>query len=48
MNPGLPQPQRLWAVLTVLAGITAAVLDGSLSNIALPTIARELDVTPAH
>ncbi len=44
---GLPQPQRFWAVLTILLGLMMAVLDGSIANLALPTIAHELDVSAA-
>lgn len=44
---GLPLPQRYWAVATVALGITMAVLDGSIANVALPTIARDLHATPA-
>jgi DHA2 family multidrug resistance protein-like MFS transporter len=35
-------------MLTIALGITMAVLDGSVANIALPTIARELNATPAQ
>lgn len=45
---GLPQPQRLLAIVTVALGVTMAVLDGAIANIALPTIARELNATPAQ
>ena len=44
---GLPLARRRWAVLAIALAITMAVLDGSIANIALPTIARELHVTPA-
>lgn len=40
-------PQRIWAVLTVMLGISLSVLDGSIANIALPTIARDLNASPA-
>lgn len=45
---GLPTPQRYWAMLALAIGITIAVLDGAIANIALPTIARELHVAPAE
>jgi len=53
MNPpqardGLPQPQRLHAMLVVLTGLSMSVLDGAIANIALPTIARELRTDPAN
>ncbi|MDQ0140898.1 MFS transporter [Cupriavidus necator] len=44
---GLPQPQRTWAILTVFFGLIMAVLDGSIANIALPSISRELQADPA-
>ncbi len=44
---GLPTPQRYWAVATVALGITMAVLDGSIANVALPTIAKDLHALPA-
>lgn len=39
---GLPAPQRGWAMLAIGLAIMMAVLDGSIANVALPTIAREL------
>lgn len=44
---GLPLPQRRWAILTVALAITMSVLDGAIANIALPTIGRELQASPA-
>jgi DHA2 family multidrug resistance protein-like MFS transporter len=45
---GLPVPQRYWAMLAIAVGITMAVLDSSVANIALPEIARRLGVAPAE
>ena len=45
---GLPTPQRYWAMLAIALGITMAVLDGAVANIALPTIARSLQATPSE
>jgi DHA2 family multidrug resistance protein-like MFS transporter len=45
---GVPMPQRLWAILTVALGLTLAVLDGGIANVALPTIAREVNTSPAN
>jgi len=42
---GLPFPQRGWAILTLGLGLAMAVLTGSLANLALPTIAREFQVS---
>jgi DHA2 family multidrug resistance protein-like MFS transporter len=44
---GVPLPERYWAVLTIALGLTLAVLDGAIANVALPTIARDLDASPA-
>jgi DHA2 family multidrug resistance protein-like MFS transporter len=44
---GLPLPERYWAILAIALGLTLAVLDGAIANVALPTIARELDASPA-
>jgi DHA2 family multidrug resistance protein-like MFS transporter len=44
---GLPLPQRYWAIMVVALGITLAVLDGAIANVALPTIARTLHASPA-
>lgn len=44
---GLPQPQRNWAVLTIALGIIMAVVDSAIANVALPTIAADLDASPA-
>src|SRR5690348_12754065 len=39
--------RRRAAMLTVCLGVTLTGLDGAIANIALPTIARDLHVTPA-
>lgn len=44
---GLPTPRRYWAYATVALAVTLAVMDGSVANVALPTIAREFGTTPA-
>lgn len=45
---GLPLPQRYGAILTIIIGISMAVLDGAIANVALPTIASDLNATPAN
>ena len=47
-NPadGLPTPRRYLAVFALLAGIVLAVLDGAIANVALPTMATALGVSP--
>ncbi|MBE9603994.1 MFS transporter [Acetobacteraceae bacterium H6797] len=44
---GLPTPRRYWAALTVALTITMAVMDGSIANVALPTLSRELNASPS-
>lgn len=46
-DDGLPTPRRYWAMATMLVAITMAVLDSTIVNVALPTIARDLEATPA-
>ena len=45
---GLPQPARMYAMLVIVLGLMVAVLDGSIVNLALPSIAKELQVQPAE
>lgn len=45
---GLPQPQRSFAILAILLTIMMAVLDGTIMNVALPAIAEDQNVSPAH
>lgn len=47
-HQGLPYPQRRWAILTVFCGLIMAVLDGSIANIALPSISRQLGAEPSR
>jgi len=42
---GLPFPRRAWAIAAISFGTALFVIDGSIANVALPTIARELGVT---
>jgi DHA2 family multidrug resistance protein-like MFS transporter len=44
---GLAAPRLYWSVLAIWLAMGMAVLDGSIANVALPTIARELGATPA-
>ena len=44
---GLPLPQRYWAILTIALGIMMSVVDGAIANIALPTIAGDLNASPS-
>ena len=47
-SDGVPTPQRYWAILTIGLGLTLAVLDGAIANVALPTIATDLNTSPAN
>lgn len=44
---GLPTPRRYYAMLAIAIGIAMAVLDGTVVNVALPSIARELGASPS-
>jgi DHA2 family multidrug resistance protein-like MFS transporter len=44
---GLPTPRRYFAMLAIALGIVMAVLDGTVVNVALPSIARELGASPS-
>lgn len=46
-SDGLPVPRRYWAIITVGLAVVMAVLDGAIANVALPTIARDLEASPA-
>ena len=46
-SDGLPTPQRYWAILSIALGLTLAVLDGAIANVALPTIAKDVNASPA-
>ncbi|BEP35539.1 MFS transporter [Variovorax sp. V59] len=45
---GLDLPARRRAMLVIILGIMVAVLDGTIVNLALPGIARELQASPSH
>jgi MFS transporter, DHA2 family, multidrug resistance protein len=45
---GLPLPQRYWAIFTLVIGMVVSVLDTAIVNIALPTIAKDLDTGAAQ
>lgn len=47
MTDGQPLPQRYWAIATIVLGVSMAVLDGAIANVALPTIARDLHTNAA-
>ena len=47
VHDGLPLPQRRRAVVAIALGMTLAVLDGAVANVALPTIARDVQASNA-
>ena len=47
IGDGLPIERRIWAVVAVSAAIAMASLDTAIANIALPSIATDLKVSPA-
>ncbi|MCV2368397.1 MFS transporter [Roseateles oligotrophus] len=46
-SAGLQGPRRKAAIAAVLAAMVLAVLDAAIANVALPSMARALQVTPA-
>jgi len=46
-SDGIPLPLRYWAIATIALGITMAVMDSAIANVALPTIARDLHTNSA-
>ena len=44
---GLPVPRRYWAIAAIALAITMSVLDSTIVNVALPTIARDFKATSA-
>ena len=44
---GLPLLKRYWAILATALGVGMSVIDGTIANVALPTIARDLGTEPS-
>jgi len=44
---GLPRPRRYWAGTVIILAIVMSVLDSTIVNIALPSIARDFTASPA-
>ncbi|HYG26887.1 MAG TPA: MFS transporter [Caulobacteraceae bacterium] len=44
---GLATPRRYWSAAAIWLGVTMAVLDGSIANVALPSMARDLEASAA-
>ncbi len=47
LTDGLARPQRDLAIITIGLAVGLAVLDGAIANIALPTIAADMHVSPS-
>src|SRR5271165_4910406 len=47
VTDGLPPAARRRALTTLAIAVAMAVLDGAIANIALPSIARDMQVAPA-
>src|SRR5476651_1468151 len=45
---GLPVPQRYWSIALIWVALGMAVLDSSIANVALPTLASELHATASE
>jgi len=48
VHDGLPPPARYRAMVVVILGIALSVLDGTIANLALPGIARDLHSAAAQ
>lgn len=44
---GVPVPRRYWAIAAIILAITMSVLDSTIVNVALPSMARDFRVTDA-
>ncbi len=47
ISDGLPPERRIWAVVAISVAVGMASLDTAIANIALPSIATDLKVSPA-
>jgi DHA2 family multidrug resistance protein-like MFS transporter len=45
---GLPIPRRYWAIVAIVLAISMSVLDSSIANVALPTLAHEFHTSAAN
>jgi DHA2 family multidrug resistance protein-like MFS transporter len=46
-SDGLPTPRRYWSVAAIWLAMCMSVLDGAIANVALPTIAHDLNASAA-
>lgn len=47
LRDGLSFPARFWAILAIALGLSVSVLDVTIVNVALPTIAMEMHTSPS-
>lgn len=47
-HPGLPLPQRYQSMAVIILGIAVSVLDGTVVNLALPAVVRDLQSSAAN
>jgi DHA2 family multidrug resistance protein-like MFS transporter len=45
---GLPVPRRYWAIAAIVLAVSMSVLDSTIANVALPSIARDFNATEAE
>ncbi len=45
---GLPPPRKYWALAATMLAMTMTVLETTITNVALPSIARDLGISPAQ
>ncbi len=45
---GVPMPRRIFATLAVMSAVSLAVIDGVITNIALPTICESLSISASE
>lgn len=47
ITDGLPNPQRIWAVVAASLALVMSVLDANIVNVVLPTLSREFGTSPS-
>ncbi len=47
LQDGLPIPRRYWAMLSVALVLIMSVMDSTMANVALPTIAADIGIAPS-
>ena len=47
-NGGLPPRERVWAMLAIAFGVGTSVINGTIVNVALPTMSADMGITSAE